>query len=113
MIQTTNGHTLTVNKTIRDQEIERARQEKLVDETKILQKVNLAHREAFRQKFPGQIEHVMRLTAERLQAILTNKPDKLNDIETWESTPQEIRDLCEGLYYLNIISLHHPIVEEK
>lgn len=109
MIQTTNGHTLTVNKNVRDQEIERARQERLVDETKILQKVNHAHREAFRQKFPGQIEHIMRLTAERLQAVLTNKPDKLNDIETWESTPQEIRDLCEGLYYLSLISLTNPI----
>ena len=112
MIQTTNGHTLTVNKNVRDQEIERARQERLVDETKILQKVNHAHREAFRQKFPGQIEHVMRLTGERLQAILTNKPEELSDINTWKSSPQEIRDLCEGLYYLSLISLSNP-VEEK
>ena len=112
MIQTTSGHTLTVNKNVRDQEIERARQERLVDETKILQKVNHAHREAFRQKFPGQIEHVMRLTAERLQAILTNKPEELSDINTWKSSPQEIRDLCEGLYYLSLISLSNP-VEEK
>jgi hypothetical protein len=112
MIQSTNGHTITVNKTVRDQEIERARQEKLVDETKILQKVNYAHREAFRMKFPGQIEHVMRLTAERLQAVLTDKPTVLSDVTTWKTTPHEIKDLCEGLYYLSLISFNNPIENE-
>ncbi len=36
-------------------------------ETLIAQKVGAAHRAAFREKFPGQIEHCMRLIAERLQ----------------------------------------------
>jgi hypothetical protein len=36
-------------------------------ETQIMQKVNAAHRQAFVQKFPGQIEHCLRLTVERLQ----------------------------------------------
>jgi len=38
-----------------------------VEDTKILQKVNAAHRLAFREKFPGQIEHCLRLITERLQ----------------------------------------------
>jgi len=38
-----------------------------VQETIIAQKVGAAHRAAFHEKFPGQIEHCMRLIAERLQ----------------------------------------------
>jgi hypothetical protein len=38
-----------------------------VEEVKIQQKLGAAHRAAFREKFPGQIEHCMRLVAERLQ----------------------------------------------
>jgi hypothetical protein len=41
-----------------------------VQDTRIEQKVMAAHREAFQQKFPGQIEHCMRLIAERLQTGL-------------------------------------------
>ena len=111
MIQTTNGHTLSVNKSVRDQEIERARQDRMVDDTKLLQKVNHAHREAFRVKFPGQVEHIMRLTAERLQAILTRKPTDLGDPETWSATAREIHDLSHGLYYLSILNQHYPIEE--
>lgn len=50
------------------------------EETKIAQKVNAAHREAFQQKFPGQVEHCMRLIAERLQLGLRKDSDvQLND----------------------------------
>jgi hypothetical protein len=38
-----------------------------VADTLIQQKVGAAHRAAFHEKFPGQIEHCMRLIAERLQ----------------------------------------------
>lgn len=38
-----------------------------VQETIIQQKLGATHRAAFREKFPGQIEHCMRLIAERLQ----------------------------------------------
>ena len=38
-----------------------------VEEVKIAQKVGAAHRAAFHEKFPGQVEHCMRLIAERLQ----------------------------------------------
>jgi len=54
----------------RDTEIGHARQEAerlRTQEAQIQAKVNAAHREAFREKFPNQIEHCMRLIAERLQ----------------------------------------------
>ena len=55
----------------------------------------------------------MRLTAERLQAVLTNKPADLADPETWISTAQEIRDLSEALYYLSLISKEFPIIKDE
>ena len=112
MITKTNGQTLTLGKTVRDNEIERASQERMVNDTKILQKVNQVHREAFRLKFPGQVEHCMRLTAERLQALLTKKPSDLTNTNTWSGSAQEIHDLSHGLYYLSIINQHYPVEEE-
>jgi hypothetical protein len=97
----------------RDKEIEQAQQQRLVRDTLILQKVNRAHREAFVQKFPGQIEHCMRLTAERLQAILTNKPTDLADPETWTATPHEIAEISQALYYLSLINQSYPVVNEE
>lgn len=44
-------------------------------DARILGKLNLVHREAFAQKFPGQIEHCMRLVAERLQQGLRKDAD--------------------------------------
>ena len=54
----------------RDLDITQAREQadaQRYQETLIAQKVGAAHRLAFREKFPGQIEHCMRLIAERLQ----------------------------------------------
>ena len=112
MIEKTNGETLSLpQRTPRDTEIKRATEERLVKDTIILQKVNKVHREAFKTRFPGQIEHCMRLTAERLQAILTNKPSDLSNPETWSATAREIHDLSHGLYYLSILNQHYPIEE--
>lgn len=93
-------------------EIQRAvklKEEKMVQDTIILQKVNKAHRVAFKEKFPGQVEHCMRLTVERLQAILANKPVDLAKPETWDCTAREIHDLAHGLYYLSIMNQHYPV----
>ena len=84
----------------------------MFQETKILQKVNKVHREAFKERFPGQIEHCMRLTAERLQAVLTKKPSDLTDTSTWSGTPEEILQLSHGLYYLSIMNQHYPVETE-
>lgn len=93
----------------RDKEIERASQERQVRDTLILQKVNKVHREAFKEKFPGQIEHCMRLTAERLQSLLTSKPEDMRDTNSWDGTPEEIKHLCDALYHLSIMNQHYPI----
>jgi len=89
--------------------IKQAQQERMARDTVILQKVNQANREAFTQRFPGQIQHCMRLTAERLQAVLTNKPTDLANPETWTATAQEIRDLTEALHYLSLLNHAYPL----
>lgn len=69
-----------------------------VSDTLIMQKVNAHHREAFRTRFPGQLEHCLRLTAERLQACLAKPADMvLADPTTWPATATTVRDLAEAL----------------
>jgi hypothetical protein len=103
---------MSTDPTMRDGAVFQAQQARATRDTLILQKVNAAHREAFKHRFPGQVEHIMRLTAERLQAMLTTKPDNLADPATWVATAQEIRDLSEALYYLAYISKQHPVQGE-
>jgi hypothetical protein len=90
---------------MRDGDIFQAQEAARARDTLILQKVNGAHREAFLKRFPGQIEHCMRLTAERLQAILTRKPADLADPTTWNCTAEEIAHLTVALD--NLAHLHH------
>jgi hypothetical protein len=106
----------SVSPMFRDQEIANAIKEnenKKVQETLIMQKVNKAHREAFKQRFPGQLEHCMRLTAERLQGLLTSKPEDMHNTMTWDGSPQEIDQLCNALYHLSIMSQHYPLENEN
>jgi hypothetical protein len=96
----------------RDSMIDQAQQERMTRDVKIMQKVNQANREAFTQRFPGQIQHCMRLVAERLQAVLTNKPTELANPDTWTASAQEIRDLTQALENLAHLSQAYPF-EEK
>jgi len=98
-----------MNNELRDGMIHQAQQERMVRDTMILQKVNAAHREGFKTRFPGQVEHCMRLTAERLQAVLTRKPTDLADPDTWNCTPAEIGQLSEALWHLSVISQLYPL----
>ena len=71
-----------------------------VEEVKIQQKLGAAHRAAFREKFPGQIEHCMRLTAERLQKGLAKDAEiGLSDCSA--------KDLSWAL--LNLWTIHNEI----
>jgi hypothetical protein len=73
-------------------------------DVKIMQKVNAAHRESFAAKYPGQIEHILRLTAERLQAGLDKRDSvDINNVDTWKLTPNELADLSEAMYYQHLI----------
>ena len=88
----------------RGTEIRAALERRRVDDTKILQKVNAANRDAFLQKFPGNLEHSMRLVSERLLNCL-NKPEgiDLSRPESWPATSIDIAALAEALHHLDQI----------
>ena len=101
---------VTTNPTLRDGMIHNAVEARRADDTKILQKVNAVNREAFTQRFPGQIEHHMRLISERLQWCL-NKPDTidLSRPATWPAEPDELFALAQALRCLNEIRRDWPV----
>ena len=99
--------------TLRDGMIHNAVETRRADDTKILQKVNAVNREGFIHRFPGQLEHHMRLVSERLQWCLTkNDTCVLHDPTTWPATPGELRDLAEALYQLNQLRRDWPVVPQ-
>ena len=100
---------MTTDHTLRDGMIHNAREARHADETRILQKVNAANREAFTLRFPGHIEHSMRLISERLQNCLT-KPQAmdLSDPDTWPATAGEIASLAAALWSLEQVRLNWP-----
>ena len=78
--------------------------ERQLADVKILQKVNAAHREAFSDRYPGQVEHCLRLTMERLQAGLDKRGSvDVSNPNTWVLTPPEISDLARAAHYLHMI----------
>jgi hypothetical protein len=95
--------------TIRDGMINAAVETRRADDTKIMQKVNAVNREAFTQRFPGHIEHSMRLISERLQNCLV-KPQAmdLSAPDTWPATAAEIANLAAALWSLEQIRLNWP-----
>ena len=95
--------------TIRDGMINAAVESRRADDTKILQKVNAANREAFTLRFPGHIEHSMRLISERLQNCLV-KPHTmdLSDPLTWPATAGEIESLAAALWSMEQVRHHWP-----
>jgi len=75
-----------------------------VSDVKILQKVNRLHRDAFAEKYPGQVEHCLRLVMERLQAGLDKRDGvDIADPDTWRLTTQELSDLACCAHRLNEI----------
>jgi len=96
--------------TMRDGMIHNAVEARRADETKILQKVNLANREAFVARMPGQIEHTMRLVMERLQHCLHKTPGTVLDTpDTWSATAAELACLTQSLWHLEQVRQHWPI----
>jgi len=91
----------------RNSEIKRATEAAKVSDTLILQKINASHRIAFHEKFPGQIEHILRLLTERLQAGLDKRDGvEIDNPDTWKMTCKELADLS--------VAIHHAyIVKEK
>ena len=78
--------------------------ERQAADTKILQKVNAANRDAFSIKYPGQVEHCLRLVMERLQAGLDKRDGcDVTNPETWRMSTVEIQELTHAAYLLNCI----------
>jgi len=74
-----------------------------VQDTIIQQKLGATHRAAFREKFPGQIEHCMRLIAERLQKGLAKDADiQISDTDA--------KDLSWAL--INLYEIHSALTQE-
>ena len=75
-----------------------------VQDTIIQQKVGAAHRAAFKEKFPGQIEHCMRLIAERLQKGLAKDAEmQISDCSA--------KDLTWAL--INLYQIHQDLMEPE
>lgn len=75
-----------------------------VADTRILQKVNAIHKDAFAIKYPGQVEHCLRLTMERLQAGLDKRDGcDIGDPNTWRMSTVELHDLAHTAYLLDSI----------
>jgi hypothetical protein len=73
-------------------------------DTRILQKVNGAHREAFQEKFPGQLEHILRLITERLHLGLDKRDGvRVTDPQTWILSADEILALASAMREINDI----------
>jgi hypothetical protein len=90
--------------TARDTEIRRAQEASRVSDTLILQKINASHRVAFAEKFPGQIEHILRLLTERLQAGLDKRDGvDINDPDTWKMSSKELSDLSTAIHHIYIV----------
>jgi hypothetical protein len=88
----------------RDAEIKAAQDAARYNDTLILQKVNASHRIAFADKYPGQVEHVLRLITERLQSGLTKTDTTdLHNPDTWILDCKEISDLAHAMAAVNSI----------
>jgi hypothetical protein len=90
--------------TARETEIKAAQDAARYNDTLILQKVNASHRIAFADKYPGQVEHILRLITERLQFGLTKlEHTDLQNPDTWILDCKEICDLAHAMAAVNSI----------
>lgn len=71
---------------------------------RIRQKVGAAQRQAFGERYPGQVEHCLRLILECLQACLVKRGDQdPAQPESWTLSTQEIADLAQAAHNLDHI----------
>ena len=93
--------------TAREMEIKAAQDAARYNDTLILQKVNASHRIAFADKYPNQVEHILRLITERLQLGLTKlEGTDLQNPDTWLLDCKEISDLAHAMAAVNSIRMN-------
>lgn len=86
---------------IRDDAIQQARDAARYNDTLIMQKVNASHRIAFAEKYPNQVEHILRLITERLQnGLAWNKHE---DADTVKLSVEEINNLAQAMLAVHTI----------
>jgi hypothetical protein len=67
-------------------------------------KVNAAHRQAFSERYPSQVEHCLRLLMERLQLGLDKRVgDDPMDPATWRLSAGELDSLTAAIARLDSI----------
>jgi hypothetical protein len=95
---------MNIDRQVRDGQQHQAEQDRMVKDTLILQKINASHRLAFADKYPNQVEHILRLITERLQLGLTKtESTDLQNPETWLLSCEEINDLAHAMFYVHQI----------
>lgn len=76
----------------------------MVQDTKIMQKVNGAHLDAFEQRYPRQVAHCLRMTMERIQRSLEKRDlEDPSQPTSWRLNTAQLADLAEAAYYLDQI----------
>ena len=84
-----------------------------VADTKILQKVNHSLRDAFNEKYPGQVDHCLRLIMERLHLGLDKRGGAdPGDPDTWNLSSEELAALSTAAWNLHQIKTSFPNIEE-
>jgi hypothetical protein len=98
-----------VRRDVRDSVIRAAQEATNTQDTRIQQKIMAANREGFVQRFPGQLQHAMRLVHERLINCL-NKPEgcDLSRPDTWPASPEHIVQLSQALRDLDTVRQNWP-----
>lgn len=92
----------------RDTEIRKAQESARYNDTLILQKINASHRLAFGEKYPNQVEHILRLITERLQnGLAWNKKE---DADADRLSVEEIHILSQAM--LNIHTIRRDVKGE-
>lgn len=95
---------MSTDSTMRDGDIYQAQQARMTKDTLILQKINATHRMAFAEKFPGQVDHILRLLTERLQAGLDKRDGaEIDNPDTWKMTCKELADLSTAIHHVYIV----------
>lgn len=73
-----------------------------VEDVKLQQRVNAAYRDAFAEKYPGQVEHCLRLVMERLHAGLDKRDGvDITRPDTWKLNTMEIAELARAASILH------------
>lgn len=87
---------------------------KQIADTRIMQKVNGVYRDAFAQKYPGQVDHCLRLVMERLQHGLDKRDGVvLEDPTTWRLSTGELADLAETAFHLHNIKQSFNLDDDR